>query len=511
MPRALISVYDKTDIVHFSKKLVEMGWEIISTGGTAKTLKDEGVNIIEVEEVTNYPECLGGRVKTLHPKIHGGILARREIEEDLKQLEKMEIETIDMVVNTLYPFKETVLKEDASHEEIVENIDIGGPSMIRAAAKNYKDVLIITDIADYNSILLELENEKTVSLETRKYLAAKAFQITANYECMISQYFNKLNNIDIPNYLNLTYELREEMRYGENPHQKGQLYVEAHKKINSIVNSEQKQGKALSFNNIADGDAAIEILKEFTQLPTVVAVKHANPCGIGSGNTLLEAFEKAYAADSVSIFGGIIACSHMVEKETAELMNSIFLEVIIAPNYTDEALKVLSKKKNLRVLKLPSIMEESASEFALKKVEGGILKQDVNSLLFEGELEVVTEKKPTKEEMEDLIFAWKAVKHVKSNAIVIARENRTIAVGPGQVSRIWALENAIKQGGDCVNGAVLASDAFFPFDDCVELAGKNGIKAIIQPGGSINDKDSIKKANEMGIAMVFTGIRHFKH
>lgn len=511
MKRALISVYDKTNIVDFSKKLVRMGWEIVSTGGTFKLLQEAQIPVIEVQEITQSPECLGGRVKTLHPKIHGGILGRRDHSEDTAQLEALDIQYIDMVVNNLYPFKETLLKASSSHGDIIENIDIGGPSMIRAAAKNYKDVIILTDTKDYEPILAELENQGAVSEESKAYLAAKAFQLTGHYDAMIADYFNQITGETTPKYLNLTYELAESMRYGENPHQKGQLYVSAHEQVEGLVNSRQLQGKKLSYNNISDGDAAVEILKEFQDKPTVVAVKHANPCGIASGETILEAFEKAYAADPVSIFGGIIALSHEVDEKTAQKMSEIFLEVIIAPAYTEEALACLSCKKNLRVLQCSGLMHQNQGQKEIKKVAGGLLVQEKNEVLLDGDIQVVTKRQPTEEEMQDLLFAWKAVKHVKSNGIVLAKAEQTVAVGPGQVSRIWALENAIKQGGDRVKGSALASDAFFPFDDCVTLAGDKGIRAIIQPGGSMRDQDSIDKANELGIAMVFTGMRHFKH
>ncbi|EOD00156.1 bifunctional phosphoribosylaminoimidazolecarboxamide formyltransferase/IMP cyclohydrolase [Caldisalinibacter kiritimatiensis] len=510
MPRALISVYDKTGVVEFAKKLVGLGWEIISTGGTARKLTEAGIDVIDVSEVTEFPECFDGRVKTLHPKIHGGLLAIRDNKEHVEGMDKLGIKPIDMVVNNLYPFKETILKKDVTHEEIIENIDIGGPSMLRAAAKNYKYVSVVVDPRDYDKIIKELQDNGKVSLETNKYLAAKVFQHTSNYDALISKYFNDIAGIEMPELLTLTYEKRQDLRYGENPHQAAAFYTETQETEGTLSNAVQLHGKELSFNNINDTNGALEILKEYEET-TVVAVKHANPCGIGTAETISEAFQKAYEADKLSIFGGIIAANEEIDKETAEMINKIFIEVVVAPSYTKEALEVLKSKKNIRILQLQDIKKNDYKTYDMKKVLGGLLIQDRDNMLLKDELKVVTDREPTDKELEDLIFAWKAVKNAKSNGIVLAKDKATIAVGPGQVSRIWALENAIKQGGEMVKGSVMASDAFFPFSDSVEAAAKAGVTAIIQPGGSIRDNESIEAANKYGIAMVFTGIRHFKH
>ncbi|RKD29036.1 bifunctional phosphoribosylaminoimidazolecarboxamide formyltransferase/IMP cyclohydrolase [Thermohalobacter berrensis] len=510
MPRALVSVYDKTGVVDFVKELVNLGWEIVSTGGTAKKLKDEGVEVIDISEVTEFPECFDGRVKTLHPKIHGGLLAVRENSNHKAQMEELKIKPIDMVINNLYPFKETILKENVTHEEIIENIDIGGPSMLRAAAKNYKYVTVIVDPNDYSRVLDELKSAGKVTLKTREYLAAKVFQHTSHYDTLISNYFNKIAGIELPDKISFTYEKKQELRYGENPHQKAAFYKEIEETKGTLSEAVHLHGKQLSFNNINDTNGALEILKEFEE-PTVVAVKHANPCGIGSGKTIKQAYKKAYEGDKLSIFGGIIAANREIDEETAKMINEIFIEVVVAPSYTDKALDVLTSKKNIRVLKLSDIMKKDYTSYDMKKVLGGLLVQEKDKVLFEDELEIVTERKPTEKEMEDLIFAWKAVKNVKSNGIVLAKDKGTIAVGPGQTSRIWAVENAIKQGGERVKGSVMASDAFFPFPDCVKAAAEAGVTAIIQPGGSIRDEESIKEANEHGITMVFTKMRHFKH
>lgn len=512
MPRALISVYDKTGIVEFAKNLVEMGWEIISTGGTKKTLQDNNIKAIDISEITNFPECFDGRVKTLHPRIHGGLLYVRDNESHVETLNKLDILPIDMVVNNLYPFKQTLENTNATHEDIIENIDIGGPSMLRAAAKNYKFVTVIVDPKDYENVLTELKNNNDTSLETKQYLSAKVFMHTASYDSLISSYFNSICDIKYPEIITKTYSKQQDLRYGENPHQDACFYSEIFEKEGTLSNAIKLHGKDLSFNNINDTNGALEILKEFEE-PTIVAVKHANPCGVGSAETIEKAFVKAYEADKVSIFGGIIASNREINKEAAEIIkiNNIFIEVIVAPSYSDEALEILRQKKNVRILELSNINKNDYITDDMKKVLGGLLVQDRNDILLKDELEVVTDRKPTEKEMEDLLFAWKVVKNTKSNGIAIAKDKQTVAVGPGQVSRIWALENAIKQGEENVNGSVLASDAFFPFDDCVIQAANSKITAIIQPGGSIRDKESIEACNKHGIAMVFTKMRHFKH
>jgi len=507
--RALISVSDKTGIVEFASSLVEMGVEIISTGGTEKLLKKSGLNVKNISEVTNFPECLDGRVKTLHPKVHGGILAIRGNEDHQKQMEELEIDPIDMLVVNLYPFKETLLKSDSTHEDIVENIDIGGPTMLRSAAKNYRDVAVVTDPTDYDEII-EFMKKGEITASFKMELAWKVFEHTAHYDALIASYFREKTAKEPTNTLTMTWEKVQDLRYGENPHQSAVFYKEIVGVSGTLAEAKQLHGKELSFNNINDTNGAIEALKEFEE-PTVVAVKHTNPCGIGTGRDILHAYEKAYACDPTSIFGGIVAANRTIDAETAEKINEIFIEIVIAPDYDEKALEILTSKKNIRVLALPNIGQRVKKAIDLKKVGGGLLVQDMNDQLMQGEFEVVTERIPTKKEMEDLLFAWKAVKHIKSNGIALARENQTVSLSPGQVSRIWAVEHAISQSHLEVKGSVLASDAFFPFGDCIEAAAKAGVTAIVQPGGSMRDQESIDMANKYGITMVFTGMRHFKH
>lgn len=509
--RALLSVSDKTGIIEFAKELEAQGVEIISTGGTHKILEENGVKVTGISDVTGFPECLDGRVKTLHPAVHGGILAMRDKPEHMQQLKDLNIETIDIVAINLYPFKETIMKPGVSFEDAVENIDIGGPTMLRSAAKNHRDVAVICDPADYAKVVEELKAEKVVSASTKYNLALKVFQHTAAYDAMIAEYLRKRIDADLPDNLTLTFEKVQDLRYGENPHQKAGYYKEIQPEAGSLVNAVQLHGKELSFNNINDTQGALSTLKEFEE-PAVVAVKHANPCGVGTGETVYEAYTRAYECDPTSIFGGIVATNRTVDGATAEEMNKIFLEIIIAPDFTQEALDILTQKKNLRLLKLDDIAVKAPNQIDVKKVSGGILVQDTDDVLFyEAELKVVTDRAPTDKEMEDMRLAMKVVKHIRSNGIVIAKDKKTIGIGPGQVNRIWAVENAIRQSNFPTEGAVLASDAFFPFDDCVTAAAAAGITAIIQPGGSLRDEDSIKKANELGIAMVFSGLRHFKH
>lgn len=510
MKRALISVYDKTGIVDFAKELVKLDWEIISTGGTARELNNAGIKVIDISEITGFPECFDGRVKTLHPKIHGGLLALRDNKQHVEQMNKLGVQPVDMVVNNLYPFKQTLLKNNVTHQDIIENIDIGGPSMLRAAAKNYAYVTVIVDPADYTKVLEELKERGEICKLSNEYLAAKVFQHTAHYDALIASYFNQKTGIDFPDTYTATYEKKQELRYGENPHQEAAFYTEIKDTEGTLSNAEKLHGKELSFNNINDTNGALEALKEFEE-PTVVAVKHANPCGIGSAETISDAYAKAYKADTVSIYGGIIAANREIDEVAAEMMSKIFIEVVVAPSYSTAALERLKKKKNLRILRLPQIEKNNYQTHNTKKVLGGILAQEIDSILIKDELKVVTKRKPTDDEMQDLLFGWKVVKHIKSNGIVLAKNKATVGVGPGQVNRIWALENSIKQGDEHVEGSVLASDAFFPFSDSVEAAAAAGITAIIQPGGSIRDKDSIEAADKHNIAMVFTGIRHFKH
>lgn len=515
--RALISVSDKTGIVEFAKELEALGIEIISTGGTYKKLKEENVKAIEISELTGFPECLDGRVKTLHPKVHAGILAMRANEEHMKQLKELNIDTIDFVVVNLYPFKATIMKEGVTRAECVENIDIGGPTMLRSAAKNYQDVAVVTDPADYSKVLEELKANGSVSLDTKFYLMQKVFEHTANYDSMIFNYIkDQRNDTSYPEKLSLTFEKVQEMRYGENPHQTGALYKETGKCIGSLVTAEQLNGKELSFNNINDTNGALELLKEFTE-PTVVACKHGNPCGVGSdGKDIYKAWQKAYNADKMSIFGGIVVLNRELTADIAKEMSEMFLEVIVAPSYTDEALEILKTKKNVRVLLLPEIsIKQPENSYDIKKINGGIIVQSIDSKIFD-DYEVVTNRKPTDKELEDMLFAWNVVKYTKSNGIVVAKDKQTVGIGPGQVNRIWASKQCFEHaeeliGKGATQGSVLASDAFFPFDDNVEAAHQAGITAIIQPGGAMRDQLSIDKCNEYGMTMIFTHMRHFRH
>lgn len=510
MRKALLSVFDKTGIVEFAQELEKLGWEIISTGGTSAKLKEAGMNVKDISDLTQFPECFDGRVKTLHPKVEGGILAIRDNAKHQAQMSELNIEPIDIVVCNLYPFKETILKEGVSHEEIIENIDIGGPTMIRAAAKNYNFVTVLTDPKDYSKVIEEFKEFGETSLETKEYLAAKVFIHTSHYDALIADYFSKKLNIVSPDTITLTYEKKYDLRYGENPHQNATFYARIKDTEGTLINAVQLHGKELSYNNIGDTDGALEALKEFSE-PTIVATKHANPCGVGSAENISTAYKRAYEADPVSIFGGIVAANREIDKETALEMSKTFLEVIIAPSFSEEALEILTKKKNIRLLELKNITKNDYTSAKAKTVLGGLLIQDIDKSLFEGDLNCVTECKPSEKELEDLIFAWKIVKHAKSNGIALAKDKTSTGIGPGQVSRIWALENAIRQAGESSKGSVLASDAFFPFSDCVEAAHEAGITAIIQPGGSVRDQESIDAANKYGIAMLFTGMRHFKH
>jgi phosphoribosylaminoimidazolecarboxamide formyltransferase / IMP cyclohydrolase len=508
--RALISVSDKTGIIEFAKGLVEMGFEIISTGGTKKSLMEKGVPVMGVSSVTEFPEILGGRVKTLHPSIHGGLLAKRLDDVHQQQLAEHKIIPIDVVCVNLYPFKETISKPDVSVEEAIENIDIGGPTMLRSAAKNHEFVTVVVDPTDYEMVLSEMSEHGETAKTTRRRLAAKVFRHTAAYDALISQYMTELVQEEAPENVTVTYELTQSLRYGENPHQKAAFYQKPLGSLFSIARAEQLHGKELSYNNINDADAALQIIKEF-QEPAAVAVKHMNPCGVGTGETALLAFEKAFAADPVSIFGGIIAFNREVDALTAHKLHELFLEIIIAPSFSNKALAILQSKKNLRLLTIP-FEQVRKPEKKIVSVQGGLLIQEEDYYtLQDAELRVVTKREPTEDEWKGLELGWKVVKHVKSNAIVVANHEMTVGIGAGQMNRVGAAKIAFEQAGDKANGAALASDAFFPMDDTVEAAANAGITAIIQPGGSIRDEDSIKKADEYGIAMVFTGVRHFKH
>ncbi|MDD4094904.1 MAG: bifunctional phosphoribosylaminoimidazolecarboxamide formyltransferase/IMP cyclohydrolase [Oscillospiraceae bacterium] len=511
--RAIISVSDKTGIADFARKLVALNVEILSTGGTAKLLEKEGVPCKEVSEITGFPECLDGRVKTLHPLLHGGILAIRENEAHMKRVQELGIGLIDMIVVNLYPFKATVMKPGVSFEECVENIDIGGPSMLRAAAKNHHDVTVITDPSDYEIVLSEMEATGDTTYETRFRLAKRVFEHTAAYDALIADYFFKQSgDASLPSPYTITFDRVSEMRYGENPHQKATFFRNALPVPGSLAEAEQINGKELSYNNIADTDATIGCLKEFSE-PTVVAVKHANPCGVGSGKTILEAWRKAYEADTVSVYGGIVAANREIDAQTAEEMSKIFLEVIVAPSFSPEAKEILCAKKNLRVLILPDISAPIPSEeLNYKRVIGGLLVQEHDhSVIAADGSRVVTKAQPDASLMADMEFAMKVVKHTKSNGIVVVKDLQTLGVGPGQTNRVGAAKIALDFAGDKAKGAVMGSDAFFPFRDVVDVAHEAGITTIVQPGGSIRDQMSIDACDEFGIAMVFTGERHFKH
>ncbi len=508
--RALLSVSDKKGIIDFAKGLKNAGFEIISTGGTKKALLDEGIEVTGISEVTGFPEILEGRVKTLHPMVHGALLAKHGEESHLRQIEEHGIAPIQLVCVNLYPFQQTIEKPDVTWKEAIENIDIGGPSMLRSSAKNHQYVTAVVDPADYEGILLELADTGSVSFETNRKLAAKVFRHTAAYDTMIAQYMTELSGEENPESLTVTYQLKQNLRYGENPHQKAAFYEKPLGSLFSIAKAKQLHGKALSYNNINDADAAIQIAKEFAE-PAAVAVKHSNPCGVGTGDTIAEAFAKAFEADETSIFGGIVALNRTVDVKTAEKLSGIFLEIIIAPSFTPEALNLLKAKKNIRLLTIP-FEAGSNVERRISSIEGGLLVQDSdNAKLDETTTTVPTKRKPTETEWQALKFGWKVVKHVKSNAIVVSNDQMTLGVGAGQMNRIGAASIALEQAGEKAAGSIMASDAFFPMEDTVEAAAKAGITAIIQPGGSIRDMDSIQKADEYGISMVFTGVRHFKH
>ncbi|GAJ25186.1 IMP cyclohydrolase [Liquorilactobacillus sucicola DSM 21376 = JCM 15457] len=512
MKRALVSVSDKKNLVPFVSKLAKYGFEIISTGGTKRVLEEAGIETVSVESVTGFPEILDGRVKTLNPFIHGGLLGRRDLPEHVATMEKLHIKPIDLVCVNLYPFKETIEKPDVDLETAIENIDIGGPSMLRSAAKNFHDVTVVVDTADYASIIKEIDEQGETSLETRAKLSAKVFRHTAAYDTLIATYLSEQVGVEAPEKLTLTYELEDTMRYGENSHQKAWFYHDVLPKEYSIANADQLHGKKLSYNNIKDADAAIRIAREFSE-PTVVALKHMNPCGIGRADKLEQAWDLAYKADPISIFGGVIVLNRKVDLNTAEKMHKLFLEIIIAPAFDDDAYEVLAKKKNLRLLTLNFAKKDELMKKELVSVMGGVLVQEQDVLQEDPQKwEVVTQTAPTQTQLQTLLFAWKAVKHTKSNAIVIADQNRTLGIGAGQPNRIDSTKIAVKHAHGFINDeTVMASDAFFPMDDCVQYAAEHGIKAIVQPGGSIRDKDSIAMADKYGISMVTTGIRHFRH
>lgn len=577
--RALISVSDKTGIVDLARELTAMGIEILSTGGTMRALSEAGVPVTSVSDITGFPECLDGRVKTLHPAIHAGLLAMRSNPEHMKQIEDLGIKPIDMVVINLYPFRQTISKPGVKFEDAIENIDIGGPTMIRAAAKNWQDVAVVVDPADYSVVLDQVKSTGDVGRATKLKLCYKVFAHTAQYDSMISGYLYKQLSGEpmFPPTVTLAYEKVQEMRYGENPHQKGAFYRELNATPGCLTDAVQLHGKELSYNNINDTNGALDLLREFKET-AVVCCKHANPCGVGVGETVYDAYMKAYTADPMSVFGGIVVTNAVIDEATAAQMHKIFLEIIVAPDFTAEAIKTLTyKKPSLRLLKLDTTHRAYPDgALDMKKVAGGMLMQQVDDKLYKNAAEyeeglksavqdkvhkelfkaaraadadspkatlekqiaadverqtakkvaqrmsnvidvdgmaweVVTDRKPTDKEIEDMKLAWRIVKHTKSNGIAIAKDGQSLGIGPGQTNRIWPTQMAIERSGERVKGAALGSDAFFPFDDCAKAAAEAGITAIIQPGGAGNDQDSINVCNENGITMVFTGMRHFRH
>ncbi|MCK5871692.1 MAG: bifunctional phosphoribosylaminoimidazolecarboxamide formyltransferase/IMP cyclohydrolase [Methylococcales bacterium] len=514
--RALISVSDKTGIVAFASDLRQLGIEILSTGGTAKLLAQNKIKVTEVSDYTGFPEMMQGRLKTLHPKIHGGILGRRGIDDEV--MREHDILAIDLVVVNLYPFQKTIEDPKSTLETAIENIDIGGPTMIRAAAKNYKDVAVVVNSDDYPKVLLELITHNTaLSEDTRFNLATKSFEHTSSYDAIIAGYLNKTqNNGGFPSTLNLQFQHRQSLRYGENPHQNAAFYQDETPEKGTISSAEQLQGKALSYNNIADADAALECVKSLSDKPACVIVKHANPCGVAQAKTLFEAYDLAYRTDPTSAFGGIIAFNQELDEKTAdEILQRQFVEVVIAPSISEAAQKLLTIKKNIRVLVAGKWHQKPAAALDFKRVAGGLLVQDQDQgQLTHDKLTTVSKRKPSAQELVDLLFAWKVGKFVKSNAIVYCKDNQTIGVGAGQMSRVYSAKIAGIKASDenlKVEGSVMASDAFFPFRDGIDAAAKAGITAVIQPGGSIRDKEVIAAADEHNIAMVFTGMRHFRH
>ena len=513
--RALISVSDKSGIVDFCRELNQLGIEILSTGGTAKTLAEHNIAVTEVSDYTGFPEMMDGRVKTLHPKVHGGILGRRGIDDDVMAANG--IKPIDMVVDNLYPFEQTIANPDCELETAIENIDIGGPTMIRAAAKNHADVAVIVNPADYASTIAELKSaDNSLCHQTRFHLALKSFEHTARYDSAIATYLGAINGIRFPQTLNLQFYHNQTLRYGENPHQNAAFYREKAPANGTIAAASQVQGKELSYNNIADADAALECVKSFNDKPTCVIVKHANPCGVAQADDLLTAYDLAYATDPTSAFGGIIAFNRELDEQTAaEIIKRQFVEVIIAPTITAAAQTVLAEKQNIRVLACGAWDRVNAPSLDFKRVAGGLLIQDKDlGEITAADLKIVSQRVPTAQELADLLFAWKVAKFVKSNAIVYCKNGQTIGVGAGQMSRVYSAKIAGIKAADeglVVPGSAMASDAFFPFRDGIDAAAEAGITAIIQPGGSMRDNEVIAAADEHNIAMVFTGMRHFRH
>ena len=510
MKRALVSVSDKSGLVEFVKGLESHGWQIIATGGTQRLLEQQGVKTIGISEVTGFPEICDGRVKTLHPKVHGGLLARRDEESHLEALRENGIEFIDLVCANLYPFRQTIANPNVTMEDAIENIDIGGPSMLRSAAKNYRDVTVVCDPADYATILAEIAEGGNTKIETRLALSAKAYTHTAQYDSCIATFMRE--KAGLSEKLFLEFDIKQGLRYGENPHQSAKFYSDNQTTAFSLAYAEQLGGKELSYNNIQDANAALNIVREFDE-PFCVALKHMNPCGAAIGATIEEAWNAAYEADKVSIYGGIVAVNRPLTAEVAMGMKPIFLEIVMAPEFTAEALEILSTKKNLRLLKVDMTKSDKAINQYIS-VNGGLLVQQLDTVTKEVTEEMcVTETKPTEAQLVDMNFGWRVVKHVKSNAIAVVKDGHTLGVGAGQMNRVGSAEIALKQAqaAGFTEGLVLASDGFLPFDDTVAFAAQYGVTAIVQPGGSIRDEDSIRKANELGITMLFTGMRHFKH
>lgn len=510
MKKALVSVSDKTNLVEFVQGLQTLGWEIIATGGTQRLLEQSGVKTIGISDVTGFPEICDGRVKTLHPKVHGALLARRDEPSHIQALNENGIEFIDMVCVNLYPFKQTISKENVSMADAIENIDIGGPSMLRSAAKNYNDVTVVCDPADYNKILEEIKTNGDTTLETRLQLSAKAYTHTAEYDMCIANYMREKAGLN--EKLFLEFDLKQSLRYGENPHQSAKFFKALESVPYSLASAQQLQGKELSYNNIQDANAALNIVRDFQQ-PFCVALKHMNPCGAAIGKNIEEAWQKAYESDKVSIYGGIVACNREVTKEVALGMKPIFLEIVMAPSFSDEAMEILSTKKNLRVM-VVDMGEDNDAHDQYVSVNGGMLVQQLDTKCVKITPEMcVSETKPDAALFDDIQFGWNVVKHVKSNAIVVVKDGHTLGVGAGQMNRVGSAEIALNEAkaAGFTENLILASDGFLPFDDTVELAANYGVSVIVEPGGSIRDEDCIKKANELGISLLFTATRHFKH
>jgi len=512
--RALISVSSKDGIVDFAKAIADLGIEIISTGGTAALLAANGIQVRLVSDLTGFPEILDGRVKTLQPSIHGGILAMRDNLEHMDTIQKHQILPIDMVVVNLYPFKETISKPNVLLSEAIENIDIGGPAMIRSAAKNYRDVTVLVNPAAYSEVIQSIKDKGDTDITLRFRLAVEAFSHTGQYDALISRYLylQDPESGPFPPVLNLSLEKISDLHYGENPHQRGAFYKEAFTAEPCIANAKQLHGRDLSYNNVNDANAALELVKEFVE-PAVVAVKHANPCGVGIGTDLCEAYQKAFDSDPISIFGGIIAVNRTMDADCAREIHKIFVEIVIAPGYTPEAIAILTQKKNIRILDVgPFSGLKDRAFWDMKKVNGGMLVQDADLALTDLQTWVnVSKRTPNQTELADLEFAWKVVKHTKSNAIIFAKNGGTVGIGAGQMNRVGSARIAAEQAGEKARGAVMASDAFFPFPDSVEVAVRAGVTAIAHPGGSVKDKESIEEADRAGVAMLITGIRHFRH